>query len=292
MEIENKKEWKICKNNLSEENPCGICLSGSSGKTVFHKCANGVNHVFHKACMKAWYDMRTSSRTCPTCKEKISIGVLKGRYQDLAEKFEKWNYPQADQVENLDKGTSIVITVVAGISLSVAIGTLLETAELLKQGPATGAMGMVTGTTLITAATAATLGATISGFKYSLTRRKEMTAAMAAAVATGALTAGALTAVAARAGARAAVATAGTVGAVAALTTGILRDGVVEQLTLVVGASALMGTGGAGAVIGVKAGAEAIAAGLVGVIAAALGAELTGRVTESFTHRIVRWMKK
>ena len=134
MEIENKQEWKICKNNLSEEDPCGICHLASSGKTVFHKCANGVNHVYHKACMKAWYETAGSRQTCPTCEEQISYGDLKGRYQDLAEKFEKWNYPQADQVENLKKGFTIafvatgVTAVVAGVT-AVAAGTVTKIAE-------------------------------------------------------------------------------------------------------------------------------------------------------------------
>ena len=146
MEIENKQEWKICKNNLSEENPCGICFSGSFGKTVFHKCANGVNHVFCKACMKTWYNTHTSSRTCPICKEEVSIGVLKGRYQDPAEKFEKWNYRQVGQVEHLIKKVSTVglatagvitaaITAEAGtvtsIATAVALGGIVATAPLV-----------------------------------------------------------------------------------------------------------------------------------------------------------------
>ena len=127
MEIENKQEWKICKNNLSEEDPCGICFLGSCGKTVFHQCANGVNHVYHKGCIKPWYDARTSSRTCPACREKVSIGDLKGRYQDPAEKFEKWNYPQAVQFEGFNyKGFA---TGFAAIGVVTGIGIL----EILKK---------------------------------------------------------------------------------------------------------------------------------------------------------------
>ena len=290
MDIENNQAWKICKNNLSEENPCGLCLLGASGKTVFHKYANGIDHVHHKACMKARYETPAKRKICPTCKEKISYGDLKGRYEDLAEKFEKWNYPQADQVENLDKKGSIVIAVVAGVSLLVAVRALFETEEILKRGSATGAMEMERATTLITTAAAATIGAATLGFKYSLIRRKGMTTAMAAAAEGGALTAAAIAAVAARVGEEAVVAAAGTVGALAVFTTGLLR-GEVENLAGAVAAAVSIGIGVAAGRIGIKA-VEGVAAGLTGVVAGVAGAELTGRVTESFTRRIVRWMKE
>ena len=139
------QEWKICKNNLSEENPCGICLLGSSGKTVFHKCANGINHVYHKACMKDWYDIRTSTRRCPTCNEKVSIGDLKGRYQDLAEKFEQWNYPQADQVENLSKKGFTIALVAGGVTAVVVAGGVTAVAATTALGGATIAMATLLG---------------------------------------------------------------------------------------------------------------------------------------------------
>ena len=81
----------------------------------------------------------------------------------------------------------------------------------------------------------------------------------------------------------------GALGAAGAFTTGLfLRDEVVKNLAGVV--AEVAGSIGIAAVAATAV--AGVATAVVGVATGVVGAELTGRATESFTGRIVRWMKE
>ena len=64
MEL-NLKNENLCKiDDTSQPTDCSICYSN-----INNPCILNCKHVFHKFCIKKWYDKNS---TCPLCRQPIN----------------------------------------------------------------------------------------------------------------------------------------------------------------------------------------------------------------------------